>query len=416
MKKSMQLMAAAGTMMAAGAALAQVNNGSFETPGQFSLFDSWGNFGNAFAETVDVPARTGVFSVKMFGNFNGPFNATGVFQDIPATPGQTWRGSVWVYNRTPDAMQGGNFAAFNLEYRNFIGGLINYSSAYAANVNTPRDQWLEVKVNGITPPGTAFVRVVPIFLQAANESGAIFFDDAEAAPVSQPELINPSFEITNQVFDITEWTRFDNAFQFTDYGYTGYRALRVGVNNTGPNNASGAFQSLAASEGQNWTATAWVQNPAIDPLQGDNFAALNIEWIDSNEQLISFSTVNAATSSTTVGAWQQVSVTGAAPAGTAKAKVVALVIQPTTALGSILFDDITLSVATGPVCDSIDFNNDASVFDPTDIDAFLSVFSEGPCIPAEATCNDIDFNNDGSLFDPQDIDSFLSVFSEGPCF
>jgi hypothetical protein len=66
-------------------------------------------------------------------------------------------------------------------------------------------------------------------------------------------------------------------------------------------------------------------------------------------------------------------------------------------------------------CDSIDFNNDTSLFDPMDVDAFFSVFSEGPCIPVGATCNDIDFNNDGSLFDPCDIDVFLLVFSEGPC-
>ena len=71
--------------------------------------------------------------------------------------------------------------------------------------------------------------------------------------------------------------------------------------------------------------------------------------------------------------------------------------------------------ATGPSCDSLDFNNDGASFDPQDIDAFLSVFSEGPCIPDTATCNDIDFNNDGALFDPCDIDSFLLVFSEGPC-
>jgi hypothetical protein len=45
----------------------------------------------------------------------------------------------------------------------------------------------------------------------------------------------------------------------------------------------------------------------------------------------------------------------------------------------------------------------------------LSVFSEGPCIPATAACNDIDFNNDGALFDPCDIDSFLQRYSEGPC-
>ncbi|MFO0857767.1 MAG: hypothetical protein U0640_10470 [Phycisphaerales bacterium] len=66
-------------------------------------------------------------------------------------------------------------------------------------------------------------------------------------------------------------------------------------------------------------------------------------------------------------------------------------------------------------CNDIDFNNDGSIFDPQDIDAFLSVYSEGPCIPVEATCDDIDFNNDCSVFDPQDIDAFLSVFSEGPC-
>lgn len=66
-------------------------------------------------------------------------------------------------------------------------------------------------------------------------------------------------------------------------------------------------------------------------------------------------------------------------------------------------------------CNSIDFNNDTSTFDPIDIDAFLSVYGEGPCIPSIATCDDIDFNNDNSTFDPCDIDSFLLVFSEGPC-
>ncbi len=67
-------------------------------------------------------------------------------------------------------------------------------------------------------------------------------------------------------------------------------------------------------------------------------------------------------------------------------------------------------------CDSLDFNNDGSIFDITDVDALLSVFSEGPCVPATAICNDIDFNNDSSSFDIRDIDSFLSLLSEGSCF
>lgn len=71
--------------------------------------------------------------------------------------------------------------------------------------------------------------------------------------------------------------------------------------------------------------------------------------------------------------------------------------------------------ANPPACDSIDFNNDTSLFDTQDVDAFLSVFTEGPCVPIEAACNDLDFNNDGSIFDPCDIDAFILVFSEGPC-
>jgi hypothetical protein len=94
-------------------------------------------------------------------------------------------------------------------------------------------------------------------------------------------------------------------------------------------------------------------------------------------------------------------------------------VNPSATLG--MFRDTSKSVdfavrAPGvPACDGIDFNNDGSSFDPLDIDSFLSVFSEGPCLPSGANCNDVDFNNDGATFDPCDIDSFLAVYSEGPC-
>jgi len=66
-------------------------------------------------------------------------------------------------------------------------------------------------------------------------------------------------------------------------------------------------------------------------------------------------------------------------------------------------------------CDSIDFNNDSTFFDPQDIEAYLSVFAEGSCVPVTAVCGDIDFNNDDSAFDPCDIVSFITLFGEGPC-
>ncbi len=83
--------------------------------------------------------------------------------------------------------------------------------------------------------------------------------------------------------------------------------------------------------------------------------------------------------------------------------------------GSHLSSNFAIWDLSADCCDSIDFNNDTSLFDPQDIEAFLSVYSEGPCIPAAASCNDIDFNNDTSVFDPCDINSFLVMYSEGPC-
>ncbi len=84
----------------------------------------------------------------------------------------------------------------------------------------------------------------------------------------------------------------------------------------------------------------------------------------------------------------------------------------------VVFTDQSQAILTSQIpgtCNDIDFNNDLVEFDPLDIDAFFSVFSEGPCLPVGAVCDSIDFNNDGSRYDPQDVDAFLSVFSEGPC-
>jgi hypothetical protein len=80
-----------------------------------------------------------------------------------------------------------------------------------------------------------------------------------------------------------------------------------------------------------------------------------------------------------------------------------------------MLGEVFWSVIQTPICDTVDVNRDGSIFDPQDVDAFLSIFSEGPCVPMTAACGDADFNNDGSVFDPCDIDAFLLAFSEGPC-
>lgn len=77
-------------------------------------------------------------------------------------------------------------------------------------------------------------------------------------------------------------------------------------------------------------------------------------------------------------------------------------------LDQAAFDGMTITA-------DVDFNNDSSSFDPQDIDAFLSVYEEGPCVPETATCDSVDFNGDGSFYDPADIVAFMAAYSSGEC-
>ncbi|HYF15790.1 MAG TPA: choice-of-anchor X domain-containing protein [Phycisphaerales bacterium] len=71
-------------------------------------------------------------------------------------------------------------------------------------------------------------------------------------------------------------------------------------------------------------------------------------------------------------------------------------------------------VSTGPVCDSIDWNNDGLFPDNNDLADYLSVFGGGPC-SNDPNCSDLDFNNDGLFPDNLDLEAFFSVFGGGPC-
>lgn len=77
-----------------------------------------------------------------------------------------------------------------------------------------------------------------------------------------------------------------------------------------------------------------------------------------------------------------------------------------------------LAGTPGPICDSVDFNNDTLTPDSGDLDDFLSVLAGGPSacstFPAPG-CNDIDFNNDELFPDSGDLDAFVSRLSGGPC-
>jgi hypothetical protein len=413
MKRSIMMVAT--SCLCAGVSQAQLTNPSFEVPGSTTVFDAWEQFENAFPDFAI--ARTGTVGVKLFGNGNGAFNAAGVFQEKVASAGDAWEASAWVRNDSSDPIQADNFAAINIEWRDAAGALISFDTMQVANASTPTNAWTEHTLTAVAPVNTAKARIVLIHLQgAALAPGAVFFDDANLQQTTISGLANPGFELLGPGGPVPFqfWNAFGNTFSDATFVRSGGQACKSFGNFTGGENASGVFQSFPTMPGETWEAKAWVGTPSGDRISGGNFAAVNIEWRDALNNLISFDTLVAADAATPPDQWFERTLTATAPAGAAFARVVLIHIQPAFAGGAVWWDDASFQTVVG--CDSTDFNGDGIFPDNQDIIDFIEVFAGAPC-PTEPTfmCNDLDFNNDGIFPDNGDLIKFIEVFAGGSC-
>jgi hypothetical protein len=191
-------------------------DGSFETlplldvntPGSGSTTGQWINFNNSSLDGLQVVAQDGAISMKAFGPFTGGPNASGVFQNVAATPGQQFEGSVWAQAPSFDHIKGNqNFTTLTLQWVNAAGsviGSVNFSPG-TNQQETPifdgrdprmiQDEWVQYFVNGVAPAGTAYARLNLFFVQLANEGGAAWFDNAEL------RLINNTAPVENADFN-----------------------------------------------------------------------------------------------------------------------------------------------------------------------------------------------------------------------
>src|SRR5262249_14735739 len=149
-------------------------------------FGAWTLFNNAFLEPGPPPTpQDGLFALKTFGPFHGNPDASGAFQNVPASPGQQFEGSVWAYAPSGDTILGkNNFTNITLQFVNSSGaviGSVNFSPGTnqkdtpifdGRDANMPQDQWIQYTVNAVAPAGTAFVRESLFFIQLNNQNGA----------------------------------------------------------------------------------------------------------------------------------------------------------------------------------------------------------------------------------------------------
>jgi len=160
-------------------------------PGFESGLSGWITFGNVYAEAANPPQfvpNSGNGLVSMFGNFNGGFNVSGMFQQFVAAPGESWTMDVYSRHFSGDAMIGigapnTNWAVMKLAFFDAGNNEIGSAERTVLDGTFATDVWHDnLPINGIAPAGTVRVQSLLLYLQPAFGGGAAHFDDASVVP------------------------------------------------------------------------------------------------------------------------------------------------------------------------------------------------------------------------------------------
>lgn len=176
-----------------------------------------------------------------------------------------------------------------------------------------------------------------------------------ALPASANLLVNSGFEdpvvpVGGDAPGAAGWNSFNDVFTAS-----GLLAGPAGANSGDQVlkmfGVAGVFQDFAASEGQTWDGGAFVLNSSADALAGGQVAAVNIEWLDSGGNQISFISNGSTTALTPEDQWILQTVSGVAPAGTAFARFILITgdFLPGGGGGAPFYDDAFFDLRPVPV-------------------------------------------------------------------
>ena len=160
-----------------------LRNPGFEEGTEHESLEGWESWGRVFHEAVTPNA--GHWSAKLFGNFTGDMNHSGMQQDLPAEAGTAYKGTIQIRHNADDQLTGSNKAWLRIEFRDANGNRISESDSLPFTADARLGAYQQLEVGPATAPaGTVSLRFVLLFEQIADHAGAIFCDDAvlEATP------------------------------------------------------------------------------------------------------------------------------------------------------------------------------------------------------------------------------------------
>lgn len=161
----------------------------------------WNDYGNnVYSETSSVQAHSGNNYLKVYQEFIGSVNYSGVYQDDISGAGAVYSANGWAYPSASDLLAGQNAAWLEVTFRDPAGNVLALYRSALITTSTiaagafPKNAWANLPVtnqydpntfaiinttsNLVAPPGTSYVRFQVTFQgDAANSGGSVYFDD-----------------------------------------------------------------------------------------------------------------------------------------------------------------------------------------------------------------------------------------------
>ena len=164
---------------------ADFDNGGFEQLG--GTLNAWVVFGNSINNVTSAAEHVfdGDQSLKLFGQFNGNDNFSGISQGISVAEGDVVRASSSIFVDSMDTLVGTeNEVVMKIEFFDEYGGVFGTSDLISehqitiANSNSPEDLWTDYFLMETAPTGAQEARLVFYFRQPHNEAGAVHIDNS----------------------------------------------------------------------------------------------------------------------------------------------------------------------------------------------------------------------------------------------
>jgi beta-glucanase (GH16 family) len=188
-------------------------NGDFEAnEGSLAGWSTLGNRINTNNVSIHNEAAQGDASLKLFGQFTGGNNVSGVYQGISVEAGDEVRADVSRFIRSQDSISGtNNNVIMRLEFYNEFGAksgtaaMVQWENLTIANGSSANNAWEDFQLTATAPANAVEARIAFLFNQQNNGGGAVHLDDIKFLNLSTMAAADFNLDGTVDSADLVAW-------------------------------------------------------------------------------------------------------------------------------------------------------------------------------------------------------------------